>query len=105
VPIDQPGARLVLHMFEPALPDSLVQWGMFNAVFERKEYMEPYVLEQAARDMLAADPALRAAFDAALAADPGLAAGLTVAAGQVVHPVVAAELEAAAAAAPAIAAV
>jgi len=35
--------------------------------------------------------------DGALAADPGLAAGLTVADGQVVHPVVAAELAAAAA--------
>jgi len=35
--------------------------------------------------------------DAALAADPGLAAGLTVAGGHVVHPVVAAELAAAAA--------
>jgi alanine dehydrogenase len=38
--------------------------------------------------------------DAALAADPGLAAGLTVAAGQVVHPVVAAELAAFPAVAP-----
>ena len=37
--------------------------------------------------------------DGALAADPGLAAGLTVADGQVVHPVVAAELAAGAAAA------
>jgi alanine dehydrogenase len=37
--------------------------------------------------------------DGALAADPGLAAGLTVAGGQVVHPVVAAELAAGAAAA------
>jgi hypothetical protein len=73
VPVDQPGARLVLHLLEPSLADSLVQWGFFNAVFERKEYMEAYVLEQAARDMLAADPALRAAFDAALAADPDLA--------------------------------
>jgi alanine dehydrogenase len=38
--------------------------------------------------------------DAALAEDPGLAAGLTVAGGRVVHPVVAAELAAAEAAAP-----
>jgi hypothetical protein len=73
VPIDQPSARLVLHLLEPALPDSLVQWGMFNAAFERKEYLEPYVAEQVARDMLAADPSLRAAFDADLAADPELA--------------------------------
>ena len=45
------------------------------------------------------------AVDGAFAEDPGLAAGLTVAGGQVVHPVVAAELHAAAAAAPAPAAV
>ena len=74
VPIDQPSARLVLQLLEPELPDSLAQWGLFNAAFERKEYLEPYVAEQVARDMLAADPALRAAFDAALAADPALAA-------------------------------
>ncbi len=73
VPIGQPTARLVMHLFEPALPDSLAQWGHFNAVFERKEYMEPYVVEEVARAMLAADPTLRAAFDAALAADPELA--------------------------------
>jgi hypothetical protein len=73
VPIDQPGTRLVVHLFDPSLPDSLAQWGFLNAVFERKEYMDPYVAEQVARDLLAADPSLRAAFDAALAADPELA--------------------------------
>jgi hypothetical protein len=73
VPIDQPSARLVIHLLEPALPDSLVQWGSFNTVFERKEYMEPYVAEQVARALLAADPSLRARVDADLAADPELA--------------------------------
>jgi hypothetical protein len=58
VPIAQARARLILHLFEPSLPDSLAQWGLFNAVFERKEYAEPYVLEQAVRDMFAASPAL-----------------------------------------------
>ncbi|MBL9016330.1 MAG: peptidase M14 [Myxococcales bacterium] len=73
VPIAQPGARLVMHLFEPSLPDSLVTWGAFNTAFERKEYIEPYVIEEEARKMLAADPALRAQFDAAVAADPELA--------------------------------
>lgn len=73
VPIDQPGARLVMHLLEPSLPDSLVQWGLLNGVFERKEYMESYVAEQVARDLLAADPKLQGEFDAALAADPELA--------------------------------
>jgi hypothetical protein len=69
VPIRQPAARLVLHLFEPTAPDSLAAWGFFNVVFEQKEYMEPYVAEQVARDMLAAIPTLRAEFDAWLAAD------------------------------------
>jgi hypothetical protein len=58
VPIAQARGRLILHLFEPSLPDSLAQWGHFNAVFERKEYAEPYVLEEAVRDMFAASPAL-----------------------------------------------
>ncbi len=73
VPITQPGARLVMHVLDPTLPDSLAQWGLFNAVFEEKEYIEPYVIEQEARAMLAAQPALKAEFDAAIAADPALA--------------------------------
>ncbi|MGE0549102.1 MAG: M14 family zinc carboxypeptidase [Kofleriaceae bacterium] len=73
VPIAQPGARLILHLFEPSLPDSLAQWGLFNTAFERKEYMEPYVTEEAARQMLANDPSLRAAFEAAVASDPAMA--------------------------------
>lgn len=74
IPIAQPRARLILHLLEPSAPDSFSAWGFFNSAFEQKEYMEPYVAEEEARKMLAADPALRAAFEAALAADPTLAA-------------------------------
>ena len=74
VPIAQPGARLALHLFEPTAPDSLAAWGMFNAVFEQKEYMEAYVAEEAGRAMLAADDALRADFEAWIAADAKRAA-------------------------------
>jgi hypothetical protein len=69
----QPLLRLVVNLLDPAGPDSLAQWGMLNPAFERKEYMEAYVAEEVARDQLARDPALRAQFDAALAADPELA--------------------------------
>lgn len=58
VPIAQPKARLIMHLLEPSLPDSLAQWGFFNAVFEQKEYAEPYVLEESVRQMFAASPAL-----------------------------------------------
>jgi len=74
VPIAQPGARLLLSLLEPKAPDSLLAWGDFNYAFERKEYMEDYVAEQVAREMLAADPALRERFGQQLREDPKFAA-------------------------------
>jgi hypothetical protein len=76
VPVGQPLARLVLALLEPQAPDSFAAWGFFNAHFEQKEYMEAYVAEQIAKDMLARDAALatqfkrRLAEDSAFAADP-----------------------------------
>lgn len=76
VPIAQPCARLVMHLLEPQAPDSLAAWGLFNACFEQKEYMEAYVAEEIARTMLAQDPHLQEEFarrlreDAAFAANP-----------------------------------
>ncbi len=76
VPIAQPKSRLAMSILEPQAPDSLVSWGEFNNAFERKEYMEDYVAEDVAREMLAKDPALKARFeqrireDAAFAKDP-----------------------------------
>jgi hypothetical protein len=69
VPIAQPLARLVLALLEPQAPDSLAAWGYFNACFEQKEHMEPYVAEQIARDMSAADPRVATEFERRLA-DP-----------------------------------
>jgi hypothetical protein len=65
VPIAQPKARLVMALLEPQAPDALAAWGEFNTAFEQKEYMEAYVAEDVARDMLK-DPKVRAEFDAAL---------------------------------------
>jgi Zinc carboxypeptidase len=74
VPIAQPLARLVMALLEPQAPDSLAAWGFFNACFERKEHMEPYVAEQIAREMLEKQPQLRAEFMNRLAQDPAFAA-------------------------------
>jgi hypothetical protein len=74
VPIDQPKARLVMTLLEPQAPDSLAMWGEFSAVFERKEYMEHYVAEEVARQMMAADPELAASFRKKLESDPEFAA-------------------------------
>ncbi|HPF72573.1 MAG: M14 family metallopeptidase [Rhodanobacteraceae bacterium] len=75
VPIAQPEARLVMAILEPMLSDSLAAWGEFNNAFEGKEYMEPYVAEEVAREMLRNDPKLQSEFahaleDPAFAADP-----------------------------------
>lgn len=74
VPLDQPRAKLAVHMLEPEAPDALVAWGLFNTIFERKEYAESYVMEPIARQMLAADPALRQEFEQRLATDEAFAA-------------------------------
>lgn len=72
VPIAQPKARLAMAILEPLAPDSLAAWGEFNNAFERKEYMEDYVAEDVARDMLR-DPKIKAEFDARLQSDPAFA--------------------------------
>jgi hypothetical protein len=76
VPVSQPLARLVVALLEPQAPDSFAAWGFFNACFEQKEQLEPYVAEQIARELFASHPELREAFelkvknDAAFRADP-----------------------------------
>lgn len=72
VPIQQAKSRLVMALLEPQAPDSLAAWGEFNSAFERKEYMEDYVAEDVARQMLK-DPAVKAAFDEKLKNDPAFA--------------------------------
>jgi zinc carboxypeptidase len=74
VPIAQPGARLLMHLLEPQAPDSFAAWGFFNACFEQKEHMEPYVADQIARTVLAQTPGLKEEFDRMLKKDPAFAA-------------------------------
>jgi hypothetical protein len=76
VPIRQVTARLIMALLEPQAPDSFAAWGFFNACFEQKEYMEPYVAETIAQEMLNRDPQLALSFnrrlneDAEFAGDP-----------------------------------
>jgi len=74
VPIAQPNSRLVMTLLEPQSPDSLAAWGFFDTAFENKEYMEPYVAEKVAAEMLAHDPQLAEQFRKRLAEDPAFAA-------------------------------
>lgn len=72
VPIAQAKSRLVMAVLEPQAPDSLAAWGEFNSAFERKEYMEDYVAEDVARQMLK-DPVIKARFEQQLKTDPAFA--------------------------------
>jgi hypothetical protein len=65
IPSGQARLKLAMHLLEPVLPDSLAAWGFFNAHLEQKEYLEDYLTEAYARQLLA-DPAVKAAFDAKL---------------------------------------
>ncbi len=74
VPTGNRLARIIVHLLEPASEESLLRWGFFNTIFEQKEYGESYVLEPLARKMLAADPALKAAYERRKAEDKAFAA-------------------------------
>ncbi len=74
VPTAQPNARVLVALLEPQAPDSLAAWGFFNTAFEEKEYMEPYVAEAVAREILAKDPRVAAAFSKKLGEDAEFAA-------------------------------
>jgi murein tripeptide amidase MpaA len=69
VPIAQANAQLAIHLLEPRAGDSYLAWGRFNAHFEQKEYMEDYVAEEVAREMLSKDSALKAEFNRRLKED------------------------------------
>ncbi len=56
VPTDQALGDLAVVLLEPASPDSFFQWGFFDEVLQRTEYIEPYVIEPMAERMMAADP-------------------------------------------------
>jgi hypothetical protein len=65
----QPGARIIAHMLEPRGNGSLLHWGVFDAIFEQKEYAENYVMEPLAAKMLTEDPVLKAEFEKKKAED------------------------------------
>ncbi len=68
--------RVIANALEPAAPDAFVAWGMWDTIFERKEYAENYKLEILARQMLKQNPQLRQEFfhrvqtDSAFATNP-----------------------------------
>ncbi|RAK57142.1 M14 family metallopeptidase [Phenylobacterium deserti] len=74
VATDQPLGELASLMLEARSPDGFLAWGFFPEILQRTEYMEGYIVAPLAERMLAADPTLKAEFEAKLAADPAFAA-------------------------------
>lgn len=74
VPTDQPLGDLVVLFLEPQSSESVFAWGMVPEVLSRVEYIEAYAIAPLAEAMMAADPDLKAAFEAKLAAEPAFAA-------------------------------
>ena len=74
VPTDQPLGDVVVLLLEPQSSESFFAWGLFPEVLSRVEYIEGYAIAPLAERMLAADPALKAEFEAKLTADPAFAA-------------------------------
>ncbi|MDO6619627.1 M14 family metallopeptidase [Shewanella sp. 6_MG-2023] len=72
---NQPLGDLAILLLEPQSADSFFQWGFFNSIFTRTEYIEDYAVEPLAAKMLAEDDNLKLEFEKALedeafAADP-----------------------------------
>ena len=74
VDTDQSLGKLAAHLLHPSAVDSFFQWGFFNTVFQRTEYVENYALIPYASKMLADNAALEKAFKQKLANDQEFAA-------------------------------
>ncbi len=73
VPTDQSLGDIVVLLLEPQSSESFFAWGFFPEVLSRVEYIEGYAIAPLAERMLSTDPALKAEFEAKLAAEPAFA--------------------------------
>ncbi|MCA9731877.1 MAG: M14 family metallopeptidase [Deferribacteres bacterium] len=64
--MDQPLAELATLLLEPRSEDSFLQWGFFHEILQQTEYIEGYVVEPLAQQMLKDNPQLKQEFEKAL---------------------------------------
>jgi Zinc carboxypeptidase len=67
VPIRQPKASLVAHLFEPVAPDSMSSWGVFNTAYETSDYVADHRELELIQKMHAQSPEIRQLFGDELA--------------------------------------
>jgi Zinc carboxypeptidase len=73
IPMNQRTAKVIANILEPRARDSFMFWGFFDSIFEVKEYVEDYVMEDYARFMLSSDADLKKEFETKMAADSAFA--------------------------------
>jgi hypothetical protein len=73
VPADQPLGLLAAALLEPESADSFLAQGFFPEVMSPPSWAEDFVMAPLAEALLAEDAAIRAAFEAKLAAEPAFA--------------------------------
>ncbi len=66
---DQALGKLAVHLLQPEAIDSFFQWGYFNTIFQRTEYVENYALIPLAEDMLMNSETIRNKFNEKLKTD------------------------------------
>jgi hypothetical protein len=63
IPLQQDKARYIVETLEPMAHDSLLRWGFFNGVLQKKEGYSDYAFEDTALTLLQEEPALQAKFE------------------------------------------
>ncbi|MBI3133781.1 MAG: hypothetical protein HYZ14_03815 [Bacteroidetes bacterium] len=74
IPTRNLNARFIIETLEPKAGDSYLAWNYFDAVLQQKEWFSAYVFEDEALGVLAANPALKEAFEEKKENDPDFAA-------------------------------
>jgi hypothetical protein len=69
VRMGQRAARVAMNLLEPEAPDSAVEWGMLDTIFEQKEPAPQYLLEPLAQSMEMQQDDLRMAYQKRLRED------------------------------------
>jgi hypothetical protein len=75
VKTSQPKVKIIAHLLEPKSPTSLVSWGFYNnwARPSTEFWIRLNYMEVKGREMLAADPKLKAEFEEKKRSDPAFA--------------------------------
>lgn len=63
IEVDQTSNRYIVETLEPHAADAFFAWNFFDEIVQQKEWFSPYVFEDRAAEILAADPELQAELD------------------------------------------